>query len=223
MANGKAGRPNGFKAQDFIKAIPGTGGVISVISDRVGCHWHTAKKYIVDYPTVNQAYENEKHKVDDKAVSNVYLAINDYGVEVWHTGGFDWSALKDQNDDYWYTIVDGADLSSTVLNALEKSEGDLWVATAGGLVKRTENGTIIEYTSSIIGEERKILNNDVHDIEKDRFGNLWVATSGGLNIVDQGGTVKGIYTTYDYWKANLLIIVRLITRLGWTRAPLPSK
>ena len=137
--------------------------------------------------------------------SNVYLAINDYGVEVWHTGGFDWSALKDQSDDYWYTIVDGADLSSTVLNALEKSEGDLWVATAGGLVKRTENGDIIEYTSNIIGEERKILNNDIHDIEKDRFGNLWVATSGGLNIVDQGGTVKGIYTTYDYWKANLQI------------------
>jgi hypothetical protein len=137
--------------------------------------------------------------------SNAYLAIDDYGVEKWHTGGFDWPTLKDQSYDYWYTIADGVDLPSTELNALEMNKGDLWIATTGGLVKRTENGDFITYTSDIIEEEQKILNNDVHDVEMDRFENLWVATSGGLNIVDQTGVVKGIYTTYDYWKTNLQI------------------
>jgi len=81
MTNGKAGRPNGFLAGDFIKVIPGTGGVISVIAERIGCAWHTAKKYVTEYPTVKQAYENEKHKVDDKAVSNIYLAIGNGDLE----------------------------------------------------------------------------------------------------------------------------------------------
>ena len=76
MTSGSGGRPNGWKAQDFIDVIPGTGGVITVIAERVGCAWHTAKKYITEYPTIKQAYNNEKHKVDDKAISNVYLAIS---------------------------------------------------------------------------------------------------------------------------------------------------
>jgi len=75
MTNGKGGRPNGFTAKKFIEEIPGTGGVISVIAQRVGCCWHTAKKYIEEKPTVKQAYDNEKHAVDDKAKSNIYGAI----------------------------------------------------------------------------------------------------------------------------------------------------
>jgi hypothetical protein len=66
---------NQYNAQVFIDAIPGTGGIISTIATRVGCAWHTAKKYIIEYPTIQQAYQNEKHQVDDKAVSNIYHAI----------------------------------------------------------------------------------------------------------------------------------------------------
>jgi len=64
-----------YKAGDFIKVIPGTGGVIETIAKRVGCAWHTAKKYIEDHPTVKQAYENEKSKVDDTARSVVISDI----------------------------------------------------------------------------------------------------------------------------------------------------
>ena len=64
-----------FTAKKFINAMPGTGGIISQIADKVGCTWHTARKYIETYPTIKQAYENEKHKVDDKALSNVYQDI----------------------------------------------------------------------------------------------------------------------------------------------------
>ena len=66
---------NQYKANQFIDIMPGTGGIISTIAERVGCAWHTAKKYIEDHTTVKQAYENEKRKVDDKAVSNVFGAI----------------------------------------------------------------------------------------------------------------------------------------------------
>ena len=39
---------NQFTAKQFIKAIPGTGGIISALADKVGCGWHTAKRYIKD-------------------------------------------------------------------------------------------------------------------------------------------------------------------------------
>jgi hypothetical protein len=58
---------NRFSAEKFINAIPGTGGIISTIAKRVGCDWHTAKRYIVDYPTIRRAYNNELEMVVDVA------------------------------------------------------------------------------------------------------------------------------------------------------------
>ena len=69
------GRANGYTAQQFITAIPGTGGVVSAIANRVGCAWHTAKKYIDNYPTVNRAWRNERYKVNDMARVNIITAI----------------------------------------------------------------------------------------------------------------------------------------------------
>lgn len=71
-----ANRPQ-YKADDFISAIPGTGGIIATIAKRVGCDWHTAKKYIEDYKTVQQAYEDECEEINDLAVSTVLKAIRD--------------------------------------------------------------------------------------------------------------------------------------------------
>lgn len=73
------GRPNGangYTAQQFIDAIPGTGGIISAVADKVGCAWHTAKKYIDNYATVNTAWQNERNKITDKAQHNIIKAIN---------------------------------------------------------------------------------------------------------------------------------------------------
>ena len=72
------GRPRGsnqYKAQVFIEAIPGSGGIISTIAKRVGCSWHTAKKYITNYATVRRAYDDECEKVTDLAESVVFLAL----------------------------------------------------------------------------------------------------------------------------------------------------
>ena len=70
--NGKNGK---YTAQQFIDAIPGTGGVVSAIADNVGCAWDTAKKYLTQYATVKQAWENERNRITDKAEHNIVGAI----------------------------------------------------------------------------------------------------------------------------------------------------
>ena len=64
-----------YKASDFIKAIPDSSGIISEIARRVGCEWHTAKKWIDNYPTVASEYEDECERVADKAEDVVIRAI----------------------------------------------------------------------------------------------------------------------------------------------------
>ena len=54
-----------YTAKQFIDAIPGTGGIVATIADRVGCKWHTAKKYIEEYPTVKEVYEDECERIRD--------------------------------------------------------------------------------------------------------------------------------------------------------------
>lgn len=66
---------NGYGAKVFIKAIPGSGGIISTIAKRVGCTWNTAKKYIEEYATVQEAYQDECERVDDIAESTLINAI----------------------------------------------------------------------------------------------------------------------------------------------------
>ena len=68
---------NHYKAEQFIAAIPGTGGIITKVADRVGCAWHTAKKYCTEYATVAKVYQDECEGVTDLAESTVLKAIRD--------------------------------------------------------------------------------------------------------------------------------------------------
>ena len=72
--NGSNGR---YTAAQFIEAIPGSGGIISTIAARVGCAWHTAKKYITTYPTIQRAYDDECEKITDLAESTLIKSIRD--------------------------------------------------------------------------------------------------------------------------------------------------
>ena len=60
---------NGYTAAQFISAIENSGGIISTIAKRVGCTWNTAKRYIDDYATVQEAYNDECERVSDIAES----------------------------------------------------------------------------------------------------------------------------------------------------------
>ncbi len=72
---GKQGQKDAYKAEEFIKAIPGSGGIITTIARRVGCNWDTAKKYINLMPEVNQAYENERESMLDIAEETLLNSI----------------------------------------------------------------------------------------------------------------------------------------------------
>jgi hypothetical protein len=98
-------KPKQFKAQDFIDAIPGTGGIIVAIARKVGCNWHTAKRYIETYPTIKAAYDDECAAIDDLAVSTVLKAIKDGDVSTakW------WLAKKRKSE-----FGDSVDISGTV-------------------------------------------------------------------------------------------------------------
>ena len=69
-----SGKPR-YTAQQFIAAIPGTGGVVTTLAQRVGCNWHTAKKAVTERPTVAEAWEAERNKITDVARHNILKAI----------------------------------------------------------------------------------------------------------------------------------------------------
>ena len=68
-------KPNQYTAKQFIEAIPGTGGIIGTIAQRVGCKWHTAKKYIDEMPTVRAVYDDECEIMLDVAESAVVMSV----------------------------------------------------------------------------------------------------------------------------------------------------
>jgi hypothetical protein len=79
-------RKNQYTAQQFISAMPGSGGIVSTIARRVGCDWQTAKKYIDTMPSVQRAYQNECETVADMAESVLVKSIQegDTGDAKWY-------------------------------------------------------------------------------------------------------------------------------------------
>jgi hypothetical protein len=72
---------NTYTAEQFINAIPGTGGIKSQIAKKVGCHRGTAAKFIDNHPTVYRAWEDERFKISDIAQNQVIKAIMDGDIQ----------------------------------------------------------------------------------------------------------------------------------------------
>ena len=85
---------NHHTAKEFIRAIEGTGGIITDIATNVGCCWNTAKKYITEYATVRAAYEQECEAVLDSAET---VIVNDI------------RNAKDVQTSKWFLTMKGAD------------------------------------------------------------------------------------------------------------------
>ena len=64
-----------FTAAQFIAAIPGTGGNLTVIAKNVGCSWVTAKKYVTKYPMIAAALKCEREGLLDLAMDKLVQAI----------------------------------------------------------------------------------------------------------------------------------------------------
>jgi len=70
-----------YTAAQFKKAIGGSGGIIDTIAKRVGCGWHTARKYIDTDADIKQAYNDECETVADNAESVLIKSIRDGSVK----------------------------------------------------------------------------------------------------------------------------------------------
>jgi hypothetical protein len=107
-----------YRAQQFIDAIPGTGGIISTVAKRIGCSWHTAKKYIEKYATVKQAYDDECETPKDWAesviVRNIALALKKQEQT---------NEPVDSSDAKWYLVHKGKDRGYTERKEIAGPEG----------------------------------------------------------------------------------------------------
>lgn len=63
--------------EQFLSAIPGSGGIITTIAHRVGCAWMTARRYIDSHPTVLKAYKDECEAVVDMAEGTLLKSIKE--------------------------------------------------------------------------------------------------------------------------------------------------
>jgi len=68
---------NPYTAQKFLNAIPGSGGFITTIADRVGCTRQTVYNGMKRYPTVKQAILDEKDQLKDMAENELLRQIKD--------------------------------------------------------------------------------------------------------------------------------------------------
>lgn len=78
--------PKDYDITTIREAVKGSRGFYSVIADRLGCEWHTAKKYVEMHEETKQMHINEDEANIDNSESKLFEKIN--GVEV-TTGKFD--------------------------------------------------------------------------------------------------------------------------------------
>ncbi len=132
----------------------------------------------------------------------VYLALRNYGLQMWVTGGYDWTSMSSLAGDAWATLIDPDDLASKTVYCCERgADGTAWLGTASGLV-RYRAGVVDSFTIKTEPGRRGLVGAQVYDLEFDKRGSLWVATDQGLNRIDPDGVIAA-YTTYDAWQGNL--------------------
>lgn len=117
MAGKKLGR-NHYTTEQFIKAIPGTGGIITAVAKKVGCDWYTAKKYITHYATVQTAYQAERETVKDEV--ETALIVEAKGGESWAVKYYLSTQAKDRgySEKQEIDLVSGGESLSSVLDKL---------------------------------------------------------------------------------------------------------
>lgn len=70
------------KAPEIIEAIKDTGGIKSTIARRLGVGRETFDKYLVRFPSVKAAYEQETERIGDIAESAIIQAIGKQHLDV---------------------------------------------------------------------------------------------------------------------------------------------
>lgn len=68
-------KTTGYTDETIIKAIKGSGGIITSIANKLGCAWDTANKYVNKNEATRTAYKNEKEQILDLSETVVYQSI----------------------------------------------------------------------------------------------------------------------------------------------------
>ena len=71
MATGR----RGYTMDQVLAAIHGSGGIVKIVQDRLGCSWKTARKYINKWATTREAFETEQEILLDAAEANVARVV----------------------------------------------------------------------------------------------------------------------------------------------------
>ena len=66
-----------YKADDFLKVIPGSGGFVTAIARHVGCSRQTVYSAIENYATVRQAIHDEKETLKDMVEGQLLTQIKE--------------------------------------------------------------------------------------------------------------------------------------------------
>lgn len=126
----KAGK---FTREQFLEAIPDSGGVISTIARRVGCAWHSARTYIDKWTSTRQAWQDERERITDIAQSNVLAKIeagdvqlSKWWLQVMRHGEY---APPDKHE---FTGTDGGPLEVKYVNDWRNPATDPTSGPAGG-------------------------------------------------------------------------------------------
>ena len=60
-----------YSLEEVLRAVEGSGAIMSVVATRLGCEWQTAKKYVLKYPEAVKLFESEELKGVDFAESKL--------------------------------------------------------------------------------------------------------------------------------------------------------
>jgi ligand-binding sensor domain-containing protein len=142
----------------------------------------------------------------------IFLALRDFGVQMWSSGSYQSAELFRLDNDAWQTLGEIGkqnEFASTakIRSLALRDDGVLWIGTTAGLYRW--EGTL---RSTPIAADRGfgtgLLGNVVRDLQLDRDNNLWVATDLGLNRInfhDESDILS--FTTAAVWQEQLSLFV----------------
>lgn len=66
-----------YNKRTVLRAIEGSGGIVSAVAKRLGCDWATARAYIQRWAETQAAFEAERERILDLAETTLYRAIQE--------------------------------------------------------------------------------------------------------------------------------------------------
>lgn len=70
-----------YSKPTVLRAIEGSGGIVSDVAKRLGCDWNTAQRYIQRWPETQEAFQAERERILDLAETTLYRAIQEGDIQ----------------------------------------------------------------------------------------------------------------------------------------------